>query len=111
MDLYKKFDPKQDKVNMSYIEIYNENIRDLLTEKDENLDLLYKQNGGVHIQGLTENTSLKAKDILKSMQKGNLKRMKNPTNANAESSRSHAILQIEITRTFEAEHKQKGQNS
>lgn len=39
--LYKKLNKRSDEVKMSYIEIYNENIHDLLTGKNENLDLLY----------------------------------------------------------------------
>ena len=41
-------------VKLWYIEIYNENIRDLLSNSDEYLDLREDQNKGLVISGVTE---------------------------------------------------------
>ena len=41
-------------VKLWYIEIYNENIRDLLTNSDEYLDLREDPNKGLVISGVTE---------------------------------------------------------
>ena len=78
---------------MSYVEIYNEVIRDLLlaNSKDTYLDLRDDPIKGVCIAGVTEFTVGEPKEVMNLLTIGNKRRTTEATMANAESSRSHAI--------------------
>lgn len=51
-------------VRLWYIEIYNENIRDLLSNSDEYLDLREDHNKGLVISGVNELTVNTCNDII-----------------------------------------------
>ncbi|TPX37429.1 hypothetical protein SmJEL517_g00681 [Synchytrium microbalum] len=97
-DLYQRIiDEKANKVieaSLSYLEVYNETIRDLLTQS-ENLDLREDE---THVEavGLSEHTPESVDSVMKLLLLGNNNRTKASTEANATSSRSHAVLQIHI---------------
>ncbi len=83
------------KVKLWYLEIYNENIRDLLSPSNEEyLDLREDPNKGVSVANITELTVTSCKDIMQLLRRGNRNRTTEATNANETSSRSHAILQV-----------------
>jgi len=83
------------KINLWYLEIYNENIRDLLSpNKEEYLDLREDPNKGVSVANISELTVTSCQDIMQLLKKGNINRTTEATNANETSSRSHAILQV-----------------
>ena len=84
------------KVKLWYIEIYNENIRDLLSNSDEYLDLREDPVKGVSISNINELNVTSCKDIMQLLKKGNKNRTQEATNANETSSRSHAILQVQV---------------
>ena len=93
------------KMKISYLEIYNENIRDLLkftnnnvnnTINEEFLDLREDPIKGIIITNITELLVNNSKDILSILKRGNRNRTQEATGANETSSRSHAILQISI---------------
>lgn len=84
-------------VKLWYLEIYNENIRDLLSSSDEYLDLREDPTKGVIVSGITEITATSSKHVLGVLKKGNKNRTTESTNANETSSRSHAILQIMVS--------------
>ncbi|CAD8203748.1 unnamed protein product [Paramecium octaurelia] len=79
-----------------YVEIYNENIRDLLTSEDKNLETREDKNSGIQIAGVTEVEVRTVSEVLALLKVGNKNRSKEATDANKESSRSHAILQLQI---------------
>ena len=81
---------------MSYVEIYNEVIRDLLLPncKDTYLDLRDDPDKGVILTGVTEFTVQDPKEVINLLNTGNKRRTTEATMANSESSRSHAICQI-----------------
>ena len=81
---------------MSYVEIYNEIIRDLLlpNSKDTYLDLRDDPERGVCIAGVTEHIVTEPQEVMNMLTIGNKRRTTESTMANAESSRSHAICQI-----------------
>lgn len=81
---------------MSYVEIYNEIIRDLLLPncKDTYLDLRDDPEKGVCIAGVTEHVVNEPQEVMSMLTIGNRRRTTEATMANAESSRSHAICQI-----------------
>ncbi|KAI1191811.1 kinesin motor domain-containing protein [Nemania serpens] len=91
-------DEKHTEISLSYLEIYNETIRDLLVPGGSKQGLMLREdsNQAVTVQGLT---SLHPKDVQEVMDMivlGNEYRTVSPTDANATSSRSHAVLQINI---------------
>uniref|UniRef100_A0A8C1MLX0 Kinesin-like protein KIF19 n=1 Tax=Cyprinus carpio TaxID=7962 RepID=A0A8C1MLX0_CYPCA len=83
-------------VYMSYIEIYNEIIRDLLNPSSGYLELREDAKGEIRIAGITEFSTCNAKEIMALLTKGNKQRTQESTAANKTSSRSHAILQVTV---------------
>jgi kinesin family protein 18/19 len=83
------------KLRFSYIEVYNESIRDL-TNKKENLELREDPVKGTIIIGVNELEVTNSSEVFKLLLKGNNNRTTESTNANETSSRSHAILQINM---------------
>ena len=86
---------KEFKIQVSYIEIYNEEIRDLLGEREE-LKLHEDPVKGVILQGVKEIYVENIDNFYDVLYKGNQKRTVGKTNANEASSRSHALLKINI---------------
>jgi kinesin family member 18/19 len=83
-----------EQVSLSYVEIYNENIRDLIAGNDEPLDLREDPIKGPTVAGVLEVTASTTEEVMELLTKGNRHRTQEPTAANKESSRSHAVLQI-----------------
>lgn len=81
----------------SYLEVYNENVRDLLC-KDENHFLELKENKDkeVYVKDLTSLVVVDAEDMDRVMMVGNKNRSVASTNMNSVSSRSHAIFSIVV---------------
>ncbi|EAR82018.2 kinesin motor catalytic domain protein (macronuclear) [Tetrahymena thermophila SB210] len=83
-------------VRVSYLEIYNENIKDLLSIEDKNLDLREDPSQGVVVAGITEIECSSTQEIMALLKVGNRNRTKEATEANEASSRSHAVLQVQV---------------
>ncbi|XP_069920779.1 kinesin-like protein KIF19 isoform X1 [Oryctolagus cuniculus] len=83
-------------VSMSYFEIYNEVIRDLLNPSSGFLDLREDARGSIQIAGVTEVSTSNAQEIMQLLTKGNRQRTQEPTATNRTSSRSHAVLQVTV---------------
>ncbi|GCC37763.1 hypothetical protein chiPu_0016270 [Chiloscyllium punctatum] len=70
-DLFKCIEETSDDmeytVSMSYLEIYNEMIRDLLNPSSGFLDLREDSKGGIQIAGITEVSTINAKEGSNSM--------------------------------------------
>ena len=99
-DLYKKILLYQNRdyvIKLWYIEIYNEKIKDLLVNNNDNLELREDPNRGIIINNVTELITNSSEDILNLLKMGNKNRTTEETNANETSSRSHAILQIVVS--------------
>ncbi|CAL9701581.1 unnamed protein product [Knipowitschia caucasica] len=96
-ELFKRMDEaKEEKefaVAFSYLEVYNEQIRDLLSNTGP---LAVREDGqkGVVVKNLTLHQPKSAEHILEALDSGNRKRTQHPTDMNATSSRSHAVFQI-----------------
>eukprot|EP00106_Octopus_bimaculoides_P010390 XP_014777832.1 PREDICTED: kinesin-like protein KIF18A isoform X2 [Octopus bimaculoides] len=97
MDLYQRIEAikteKSCDVAVSYLEIYNEQIKDLLNSKSQ-LPIREDPKAGVIIPGLTLHKPQDEQDLLKMLYYGNQNRSQHPTDANSESSRSHAVFQV-----------------
>ncbi|PRP79280.1 kinesin-II 95 kDa subunit [Planoprotostelium fungivorum] len=84
-------------VRASYLEIYNENIRDLLSKNpDTRLDLKEHPDKGVYVKDLSEIVVSSVSEIDAVMQQGSKNRSVGFTLMNAGSSRSHSIFTITI---------------
>ncbi|KAK2588897.1 hypothetical protein KPH14_001758 [Odynerus spinipes] len=81
-------------LGVSYLEIYNENVQDLL-HKSEQLQLR-EDRCKVIVAGLKIIPIKNAEELLLLLAKGNKNRTQHPTDANQESSRSHAVFQVYI---------------
>ena len=93
----KLYNDREFKIKLWYLEIYNENIRDLLINNSENLELREDPIKGLIVNGITEKETNSSEDILSLLKKGNKNRTTEETDANETSSRSHAILQILVS--------------
>ena len=86
-----------------YVEIYNEQIKDLLSpQANENLMIIEDSVKGVCIPNLSSHNINTCDDIINLIIKGNSKRAMASTNSNQFSSRSHAILQITVEKRSRA---------
>ena len=87
-------------IGVSFIEIYNESINDLLDSSKINLDLRETPNREVIVSNLTEIKIRNHEQALNLLIKGNESRIVASTKLNEKSSRSHVIfrLNIEITK-------------
>jgi len=84
-------------VRVSYLEIYNEEVRDLLGKnQDEHLEVKERPDVGVYVKDLSSAVCHSADDMDKIMTLGNRNRSVGATNMNEQSSRSHAIFSITI---------------
>uniref|UniRef100_A0A671P2C0 Kinesin-like protein n=1 Tax=Sinocyclocheilus anshuiensis TaxID=1608454 RepID=A0A671P2C0_9TELE len=99
-DLFKAIEETSDdmqyNVSMSYLEIYNEMIRDLLNPSSGFLDLREDSKGEIQVAGITEVSTINAREVMELLMKGNKQRTQEPTAANQTSSRSHAVLQVGV---------------
>ncbi|KAK7098935.1 kinesin-like protein KIF18A isoform X2 [Littorina saxatilis] len=84
---------KSCEIAVSYLEVYNEQIRDLLLPRGT-LPIREDPSSGVIITGLSLHKPSTAEELLFMLQFGNKNRTQHPTDANAESSRSHAVFQV-----------------
>lgn len=84
-------------IRCSYLEIYNEQIRDLLAKQvDAKLDLKESKDKGVYVKDLTTCIVKTIAQIEEYMEKGNLSRKTGETAMNKDSSRSHSIFTIYV---------------
>ncbi|KAK6241009.1 hypothetical protein SCA6_006398 [Theobroma cacao] len=85
----------------SFLEIYNEQITDLLDPSATNLLLREDVKKGVYVENLSEFEVQTVGDILKLLTQGSLNRKVAATNMNRESSRSHSVFTCVIESRWE----------
>ncbi|XP_013749346.2 kinesin-like protein KIN-12D [Brassica napus] len=85
----------------SFLEIYNEQITDLLEPSSTNLQLREDIKSGVYVENLTEFEVESVQDILGLITQGSLNRKVGATNMNRESSRSHSVFTCVIESRWE----------
>ncbi|CAG9327589.1 unnamed protein product [Blepharisma stoltei] len=99
-EMFEKVQSDSDKIyeiKISYVEIYNEAIRDLLIPNSGYLDLRDDPTRGVVIAGVSEFTAESTEQVMSLITAGNKRRTTEATNANQTSSRSHAVFQAMIS--------------
>ena len=97
-DLFKRMKENKNKeflMMVSYIEIYNENIRDLLSN-GEVLDIVEDSQKGTIIPNMAQFEVKTTENFYELLFKGNKKRTTASTNSNEASSRSHVVLKISL---------------
>jgi len=99
--IFDKIEEKQDErnyqVKFSFLEIYNETIRDLLgADPTIVLDLREDPINGLSVAGLSEHNVNKTEDIQKLVLLGNKNRTQDANSMNLISSRSHAVFQVTV---------------
>ena len=88
----------------SFVEIYNEEVRDLLGNKDKKLNIRDDPKKGTFLQDLTYINIKNPNDIDKALDKGNKNRHVGQTSMNDQSSRSHSLFTVYL------EIEEKGEN-
>ncbi|ESO83557.1 hypothetical protein LOTGIDRAFT_236567, partial [Lottia gigantea] len=98
-----KDDKKQLRVTFSMLEIYNEQIRDLLVkgqQKQGGLKVRQNPKVGFYVEGLKQVPVSNYKEIEQLMNQGAISRTTASTNMNATSSRSHMVITIKFEQVF-----------
>lgn len=100
-DLFKRLDTQTHPITVkaSYMEIYNEAIRDLLdasSSSGQTLDLREDPTQGVSVAGITEYPMTCADDVFTVLREGGKRRTTDSHLRNQASSRSHAVLIITV---------------
>ena len=103
-DIFKRIEGDSEQtqflIRASYLEIYNEEIRDLLSKNPRNrLDLHEKPDSGVYVRDLSYFAVKSVEEINDVLKIGMKNRSVGSTNMNAVSSRSHSLFQITIERS------------
>ncbi|XP_050097120.1 kinesin-like protein KIF13A isoform X2 [Anopheles aquasalis] len=90
------------KVEVSYMEIYNEKVHDLLDPTTSKQSLKVREHNvlGPYVDGLSQLAVTSFMDIDNLMAEGNKSRTVAATNMNSESSRSHAVFTVVLTQTL-----------
>ncbi|KAL2303586.1 hypothetical protein Nmel_008861, partial [Mimus melanotis] len=92
------------RVKVSFLEIYNERVRDLLKESDRRkpytLRVREHPETGPYVQGLTQHLVTDYKQVVKLLEEGIAKRITAATHIHNASSRSHAIFTIHYTQAI-----------
>ena len=95
------------KIEISMLEIYNDEVYDLLDSglgttdgtprSKKSLDIRHGEDQTVEVPGLIKEKVDSVASVLAALDRGNLNRAKATTNLNEHSSRSHMILRVEVT--------------
>jgi len=85
-------------VTVTYVEIYNEVLRDLLNPTDQKLEIRESTAKGVFIQGVSQVIVKSEEALMKLVQQGSAVRRVAETKMNSESSRSHSVFTIKVER-------------
>jgi len=85
-------------VTCSYLEIYNEQIMDLLEPVSASLQVREDLKKGVYVEGLKEEIVENSEETIELLRKGAINRHVGSTNMNLESSRSHSLFTMSIER-------------
>ncbi|CAI8612837.1 unnamed protein product [Vicia faba] len=81
-------------VHLSYLEVYNETVRDLISPGRPLV--LREDKQGIVAAGLTQYRAYSTDEVMALLQQRNRNRTTEPTRANETSSRSHAVLQVVV---------------
>jgi len=89
-------------IKVSFLEIYNEQINDLLNPTNNNLQIRWDQKQGFFVEGLLVIECKKPEDIVEIILQGTKNRKKGSHDLNKDSSRSHSILTVYLISEFQS---------
>ncbi|EKG02936.1 kinesin, putative [Trypanosoma cruzi] len=85
------------RVEVEYYEIYNEKVYDLIRpQKDADLRIRHNPVSGPYVEGLTSKVVANEEEVARVIRKGSVERHTAATKVNDRSSRSHAIITLNI---------------
>lgn len=90
------------KLSVSFLELYNEELIDLLSDPDEErapVQIRETRTGDIVWMGLRQHTVHNAQDMVRLLQDGMTMRQTHETDMNTASSRSHAIFSVTLTQS------------
>lgn len=86
------------RVFVSMLQIYCERVADLFNPMNDNMRLREEKGGRVYAQGMTRNAAFTAAEVMDFIDDGCNNRATSATSMNAESSRSHMVVILELER-------------
>ena len=88
------------KLTSSFLEVYGEDVHDLLVPSRPSVPIREDANGGIVCTGLTEHPISTAEEALQVLHEGTMHRTTAATLMNLTSSRSHAVFSVTLTQTM-----------
>jgi GTPase SAR1 family protein len=89
-------------IKISYLQIYNENLSDLLKPERVGLKIKQDKKRGIHVEGISEWQVTNPDEVFALIERGGMSRPTANTKMNELSSRSHALFIITIEKVEEA---------
>ncbi|XP_017230025.1 kinesin-like protein KIN-UA [Daucus carota subsp. sativus] len=100
-DILSEISPETDSVCVSYLQLYMETIQDLLDPSNDNISILEDpKTGDISLPGATHVEIRDQESFLELLRLGEAHRFAANTKLNTESSRSHAILMVQVKRSI-----------
>ncbi|KAG6784695.1 hypothetical protein POTOM_010395 [Populus tomentosa] len=100
-DILTEISPETDSVSVSYLQLYMEAVQDLLVPANNNISIVEDpKTGDVSVPGATVAEIRDQQSIVELLRLGEAHRIAANTKLNTESSRSHAILMVQVKRSF-----------
>ncbi|XP_020112797.1 kinesin-like protein KIN-UB isoform X2 [Ananas comosus] len=104
-DILADISPETDSVSVSYLQLYMETIQDLLDPVNDNIAIIEDpKTGDVSLPGATIVEIRDQKSFVDLLTLGEAHRFAANTKLNTESSRSHAILMVQVRRAVKGRH-------
>ncbi|XP_043716474.1 kinesin-like protein KIN-UB [Telopea speciosissima] len=98
-DILADISPETDSISVSYLQLYMETIQDLLNPANDNISIVEDpRTGDVSLPGATVVEIRGQKSFVELLRLGEAHRFAANTKLNTESSRSHAILMVQVKR-------------
>ena len=101
-ELWQKIESAQDEfdfeVSVSCLEVYNETLHDLFVPDSAALEMWDDPQGHAVVSKLSVLHPHTVEEVQRMLMEANMRRRQSPTDANQESSRSHAVFQVTVTK-------------
>ncbi|CAM6052281.1 unnamed protein product [Sphagnum compactum] len=102
-DILADIKPAEDTVTVSYLQLYMESVQDLLAPERDNIAIMEDpRTGDVSVPGATQVQLQDQSSFVRLLDVGEANRFAANTKLNTESSRSHAILLVQVKKTVRA---------